>query len=68
MLYKGSCSYFIVDQYRKDTNFDYEDAHYHCDIDVDEILFKQSKNKYFIRHYNVNKMDNVILQSKIKNF
>ena len=37
-LYEGSGSYFIVDQYRKDTNFDQEDAYYHYDVDVDRIL------------------------------
>ena len=41
VLYKGSGSYFVVDQYRRDTNSDYEDAYYHYDIDIDKIpLFK----------------------------
>ena len=69
VLYKGSGSYFVVDQYRRDTNSDYEDAYYHYDIDIDKIpLFKQSKNKYFITYYDANKMDNVPLQLKIKIF
>ena len=37
-LYEGSGSYLIVDQYRRDTNFDQEDAYYHYDVDVDRIL------------------------------
>ena len=62
-------SYFIVDQYQKDTCFYVEDAYYHYDIDVDIIsLFKQSKNKYFIKYYDVNKMEFVPLQLKINNF
>ena len=62
-LYKGSGSYFIEDQYQKDnsfdckynnfackdTIFDYEDAYYCYDIDVDRILLFKSGNKYFIR-------------------
>ena len=41
-LDEGSDSYFIEDQYQKDTNFDYEDAYYHYDIDVDRIsLYKK---------------------------
>ena len=49
-LYGGNGAYFVEDQYQKDNNFDckdtifdYEDAYYYCDIDVDRILlFKQS--------------------------
>ena len=38
-------------------------------IDVDRIsLFKQSKNKYFIRYEDFNKMNIVPFQLKIKNF
>ena len=37
--YKGSGSYFIVDKCQKDTNFDYEDAYYHYDIDIDRIHY-----------------------------
>ena len=47
--YKGSCSYFIVGKCRKDTNFDYEDAYCHYDIDVDRIsLYKKNDDVYFI--------------------
>ena len=37
-LYVRNKSYFIVDQYQKDTCFYDEDAYYHYDIDVDRIL------------------------------
>ena len=68
-LHEGSGSYFILDQYQKDTNFDYEDAYYHYDIDVDRILLRRkSDNEYFIRHYHSNEMDIVPLQLKIKIF
>ena len=41
-LYKRIGLYFIKDQYRKDTYFEYEDAYNCYDIDVDKIvLFKQ---------------------------
>ena len=68
-LHEGSGSYFILDQYLKDTNFDYEDAYYHYDIDVDRILLRRkSDNEYFIRYYHSNEMDIVPLQLKIKIF
>ena len=68
-FYKHNGLYHIKDQYPKDTYIDYEDAYYHYDIDVDEIqLFKQSRNKIFIRYYDVNKKRFVPLQLKIKNF
>ena len=39
------------------------------DIDVDRIsLFKQINNKYFIRYEDLNKMNIVPVQLKIKNF
>ena len=61
-LHEGSGSYFILDQYLKDTNFDYEDAYYHYDIDVDRILLRRkSDNEYFIRYYHSNEMDIVPL-------
>ena len=67
--YKGSGSYFIVDKCQKDTSFDYEDAYYHYDIDIDRIsLYKKNGDKYFIRYYDVNKKDTMPLQLKIKNF
>ena len=37
-LYVGNESYFIFDQYQKDTCFYAGDAHYHFDIDVGRIL------------------------------
>ena len=37
-LYTGNESYFIADQYQKDTCFYGEDAYYHYDIDADRIL------------------------------
>ena len=37
-LYVRNESYFIEDQYQKDTCFYDEDAYYHYDIDVDGIL------------------------------
>ena len=61
--------YFIVDQYQKDTYFYDEDGYYYYDIDVDRIsLFKKIDNKYFIRYYDINKMEVIPLQLKIKNF
>ena len=67
--YKGSGSYFIVDKCQKDTNFDYEDAYYHYDIDIDRIsLYKKSGDEYFIRYYDVNKKDTMPFQLKTKNF
>ena len=47
-LYVRNKSYFIVDQYQKDTCFYDEDAYYHYHIDVDRILLHKSSNKYFI--------------------
>ena len=49
-------SYFIKDQYQKDTYFDYEDAYYYYDIGVDKILlFKKSDDEYFIRYEDLDK-------------
>ena len=49
-LYVRNESYFIADQYQKDTCFYDEDASYHYDIDVDRILLhKKSNKKYSIR-------------------
>ena len=68
-LYVRNESYFIVDQYQKDTCFYDEDAYYHYDIDIDRILLHQKKdNKYFIRYRHSNEMDIFPLQLKIKNF
>ena len=54
---------------KKDTNFEYEDAHSYYDIDVDKmLLFKQSDNEYFIRYSDLNKMENAPLQLKINDF
>ena len=49
-LYVRNESYFMADQYQKDTCFYDEDASYHYDIDVDRILLhKKSNKKYSIR-------------------
>ena len=57
--------YFLKDQYRKDTYFEYEDACNHYDIDVNKIrLFKKSDNEYFIRYSDFDKMEIVPLQLK----
>ena len=37
-LYVRNESYFILDQYQKDTCFYDEDEYYHYDIDIDRIL------------------------------
>ena len=38
-------------------------------IDIDKIIvYKKSKNEYFIRYHDVNKTNNVSLQLKIKTF
>ena len=66
--YKGSCSYFIVGKCRKDTNFDYEDAYCHYDIDVDRIsLYKKNDDVYFIKYNVVQKIGIMPLQLKKKN-
>ena len=53
-LYVRNKSYFVVDQYQKDTCFYDEDPNYY-DIDVDRILFKQSDNKFLIGYEDLNK-------------
>ena len=45
----------------------YIDSYNHYDVDVDNILFKKSDNKYIIRYNDVNKMMIVPLQLKINN-
>ena len=46
-LYVGNKSYFIIDQYQKDTCLYAEDAYYHFDIDVDRMLLhKKINNEY----------------------
>ena len=66
-LYVKNKSYFIAEQYQKDTCFYHEDAYYHYDIDVDKILLHKSDNKYFIRYRHSIKMDILPLKLKIKN-
>ena len=67
-LYVRNILYFIVDEYQKDTCFYDENACYY-DIDVDRIpLFKQCDNKFLIGYEDLNKMNIVPLQLKIKNF
>ena len=67
-LYNCNGEYYIKDQYRKDTYFDYEDVYNYYDIDVSEVLlFKQSDNEYFIRYSDLSKAEIVPLQLKINN-
>ena len=62
-------SYNLVDFYFYDGFFKYEDSYNYYHIDVDKILlYKKSDNKYFIRYNDVNKMNFVPLQLKIKIF
>ena len=68
-LHKRSGIYFVKDQYKKDTFFEYRDAYNYHDIDVNKIvLFKQSEDKYFIRYNDFNKREVVPLQLKKKDF
>ena len=68
-FYVSNESYFIVDQYKKDTCFYDEDTYYYYDIDVDRIsLYKKRDNEDLVRYNHLNKMDIVPLQLKIKNF
>ena len=67
-LYNCNGEYYIKDQYRKDTYFNYEDAWNYYDIDVDEILlFKRINNEYLIRYSDLDKVEIVPLQLKILN-
>ena len=62
-------SYKVVDRYPYDRFFGYKESYNYYDIDVDKILLcKKSDNEYFIRYNDVNKMNVVPLQLKIKNF
>ena len=63
-LYVRNESYFIEDQYQKDTCFYDEDAYYHYDIDVDRMLLHKSGNKYFIRYRHSNGIDIVPIKNK----
>ena len=46
-----------------------EDSYNYCDIDVDKILlYKKSSTEYVIRYGDVNRMNVVPLQLKIKIF
>ena len=68
-FYVSNESYFIVDQYKKDTCFYDKDTYYYYDIDVDRIsLYKKRDNEDLVRYNHLNKMDIVPLQLKIKNF
>ena len=65
----GHGSYNMVDVYLYGRFFGYKDSYNCYDIDVDKILLhKKSDNEYFIRYNDVNKMNVVPLQLKIKNF
>ena len=58
----------MVDQYLYHRFFGYKDSYNYYDIDVDKILvYKNSNNEYVIRYNDVNKMNVVPLQLKIKN-
>ena len=51
-------SYTMVDLYQNNKCFGYKDSYNYYDIDVKKILLiKNSHNKYFIRCYDVNKMN-----------
>ena len=68
-FYVSNESYFIVDQYKKDTCFYDKDTYYYYDTDVDRIsLYKKRDNEDLVRYNHLNKMDIVPLQLKIKNF
>ena len=61
-------SYYTVDLYIYDRFFEYEDSYNYYDIDIDKILlYKKSNNEYIIRYNDVNKMNVLPLQLKIKN-
>ena len=64
-FYVSNESYFIIDQYKKDTCFYDEDTYYYYDIDIDKISLYKKRD---IRYNHSNKMDIVLLQLKIKNF
>ena len=62
-------SYTMVDLYQNNKFFGYKDSYNYYDIDVKKILLiKNSYKEYFIRYYDVNKMEFVPLQLKTKNF
>ena len=63
-------SYNSVDLYlNNNIFFGYKDSYNYYDIDVKKIiLFKKSHNEYIIRCYDVNKMEIVPLQLKLKDF
>ena len=63
-------SYLITDMYLDNNGFyGYKDSYNYYDIDVDKIIaYKNSDNDYFIRYHDVNKMNYVPLQLKIKDF
>ena len=63
-------SYLITDMYLDNNGFHgYKDSYNYYDTDVDKIIvYKNSDNEYFIRYHDVNKMNYVPLQLKIKDF
>ena len=62
-------SYTMIDLYLNKKFFGYKDSYNYYDKDVDDILlFKKRNGKYFIRYNDVNEMNVVPLQLKIKNF
>ena len=60
---------FLINiQITKDLN-GYKSVYNYYYIDIDKIMvYKKSKNEYFIRYHDVNKMNYVSLQLKIKTF
>ena len=63
-------SYIMTDLYlNHNISFGYKDFYNYYDIDVDKILLlKKSRDEYFLRYNDVNKMKIVSLQLKIETF
>ena len=63
-------SYIMTDLYlNHNISFGYKDFYNYYDIDVDKILLlKKSRNEYFLRYNDANKMKLVSLQLKIETF
>ena len=63
-------SYIMTDLYlNHNISFGYKDFYNYYDIDVDKILLlKKSRDEYFLRYNDVNKLKIVSLQLKIETF
>ena len=60
-------SYTMVDLYQNNRFIGYKDSYNYYDIDADKIfLFKNNSDKYIIRYHDVNKMELLPLQLKIR--